>query len=379
LSALTLENQAKRAAAEARSWLFEAAFPLWATAGFDAGGGLFCEGLDLAGAPVAVPLRVRVQARQTYVFAEAGRLGWPGPWRELVAAGLNALVERCFAKGGAVGHLLDASGRLIDARRDLYDQAFALLGLANARSIDPQRADGAIARIINHLTTQRGQNGGFLEGEVKAWPRRQNPHMHLFEAAMALMEAGAPRGRTLAAECVELFDRVFFDTEHGALGEYFEDDFSRARGELGDIAEPGHHFEWIWLLERWRRLSAESRLGPCRRLWAHALAHGLNGPVAIDEVWRRGGAKTRSARLWPQTERLKAALILFEATGEQQYLEAVPEAWRGLRLYLDGVMPGLWRDRLSPALEAVDEPSPASSLYHITLALAELIRVFGSN
>jgi mannose/cellobiose epimerase-like protein (N-acyl-D-glucosamine 2-epimerase family) len=374
---LSDESPLKPAAAEASAWLLESAWPLWSTAGFDPATRLFREKLDIDGTPLSGPMRVRVQARQTYVFAEAGRLGWPGCWRDRVTDGLRALVVNCRADGGAVGHMLGENGGLIDGRRDLYDQAFALFGLAHARALDPGAADARIREISQHLETQREGHGGYREGEIQPYPRRQNPHMHLLEAGMALMEAGSPLGEPLAAECVDLFERRFFDSEHGAVGEYYDSDLARAPGDLGRVAEPGHHFEWIWLLDRWRRLAGRSRLDLCSRLWSHAVEHGLNGPVAIDEVWREGGAKSRSARLWPQTERLKAAIVMFEATGELKYRDAVLAAYAGLRLYLSGVRPGLYRDRLSGELEPVQEPSPASSLYHITLALSELIRASG--
>jgi mannose/cellobiose epimerase-like protein (N-acyl-D-glucosamine 2-epimerase family) len=367
----------ERAAAEASDWLIEFAFPLWAGAGFDPEARLFREKLDGDGLPLSGPTRVRVQARQTYVFAEAGRLGWTGDWEALVRDGLNVLVVNGRAQGGAVGHMLGEQGELIDARRDLYDQAFGLFGLAHARRVDPARADLRIRQIFDYLETQRDEAGGFLEGEIRPYPRWQNPHMHLFEAGIALMEAGSPLGEPLARICADLFEQFFFDTDHGSIGEYYERDLTRVPGELGRVAEPGHHFEWIWLLDRWRRLGGGSRLDLCNRLWSHAVEHGLNGPVAIDEVWREGGAKSRTARLWPQTERLKAAIVMFEATGELKYRDAILAAYAGLRLYLTGVRPGLYRDRLSAELEPVCEPSPASSLYHITLALSELIRATG--
>jgi mannose/cellobiose epimerase-like protein (N-acyl-D-glucosamine 2-epimerase family) len=37
--------------------------------------------------------------------------------------------------------------------------------------------------------------------------------------------------------------------------------------------------------------------------------------------------------------------------------------------------PGLWRDRRGADGQFIDEPSPASSFYHIVLALSELFRV----
>jgi len=371
---MSIEDLTRRAAA-ARAWLFDSALPLWAERGFDDATGLFAEKLDLTGQPVAGSHRVRVQARQLYVFAEAGRLGWTGPWRPRVAAGLATLVGPARALQGAVGHLLDPSGRLIDARRDLYDQAFGLFGLANARELDPVGVDARIAEVMAYLDTQRGQGGGFLEGEIKPFPRWQNPHMHLFEAGLALHEAGASQGLELAREIARMFDAYFFDPVNGALGEYYRDDLSRAEGEIGRLAEPGHHFEWIWLLDRWRKVSGEDHAGPAERLWSHAVTNGIRDGVAIDEVWRDGGARTLSARLWPQTERLKAALIRFESRRDAAAAEQAVAAFDGLWRYFSGLGEGLWRDRLGADGMFVEEPAPASSFYHIVLAFSELLRV----
>ena len=365
----------KERSAAARAWLNESALPLWSQAGFDAATGLFQEKLDLEGRPVASPRRVRVQGRQLYVFVQAGRLGWSGPWRERALAGLATLEGPARAAGGGVGHLLDERGRMIDARRDLYDQAFGLFALAQARGLDAARADARIDEIFGFLATQRGPNGGFLEGEIKPAPRWQNPHMHLFEAGIALHEAGSPHGLGLASEIASLFDRYFFDAENGALGEYYNDDLSRAPRETGQLCEPGHHFEWIWLLDRWRKVSGEDRDAAAQALWRHATTHGLADGVAIDEVFRRGGVRTPTARLWPQTERLKAALVRFERSGDGEDADSALAAYDGLGTYLAGLKPGLWRDRRNADGSFVDEPAPASSFYHIVLALSELIRV----
>ena len=93
-------------------------------------------------------------------------------------------------------------------------------------------------------------------------------------------------------------------------------------------------------------------------------AHGLAS-------WR-----DRVARLWPQTEWLKAALVQYQRTGNAADVEA---AYAALRAYLDKPAEGLWRDRMLEDGSLIDEPAPASSLYHIALALAELIRVAQGN
>ena len=139
------------------------------------------------------------------------------------------------------------------------------------------------------------------------------------------------------------------------------------------LAEPGHHCEWIWLIDRWRRISGEDRSAAAAKLWARVQRDGIANGVAIDEIWRDDGPRTRTARLWPQTERLKAALIRHE-TGQGPEAD-IHAAYDGLWLYFAGLPDGLWRDRMRADGGFVDEPAPASSLYHIVVALSELMRL----
>ncbi len=87
--------------------------------------------------------------------------------------------------------------------------------------------------------------------------------------------------------------------------------------------------------------------------------------MAQDSLYDDLSVRERSARLWPQTERLKAAHLL----GRQAPAEAAAAA---LRRYADVLIPGLWRDRLTAEGRFVEESAPASSFYHLTAAIAEL-------
>ena len=101
-----------------RAWLFEAAFPLWSTAGFDAKTGQFVEQLDPSGGPlIDVPRRALVQARQLYVFSLAARLGWDGPWRAVMTAAAEVLVERGRTAAGDWIFAFDREGLPQDQRR----------------------------------------------------------------------------------------------------------------------------------------------------------------------------------------------------------------------------------------------------------------------
>jgi mannose/cellobiose epimerase-like protein (N-acyl-D-glucosamine 2-epimerase family) len=80
------------------------------------------------------------------------------------------------------------------------------------------------------------------------------------------------------------------------------------------------------------------------------------------------------ARLWPQTERARAALRLAHARGPNRatFLNDALAAAGAIGRYLDMPRPGLWHDRMRPDGSFVEEPTPASGLYHIVGWIREL-------
>jgi mannose-6-phosphate isomerase len=87
--------------------------------------------------------------------------------------------------------------------------------------------------------------------------------------------------------------------------------------------------------------------------------------VAVNALWDDFSVRDANARLWPQTEHLKAALAL---GSEAEALRAA----QGLAQYLDTPARGAWRDKLGPDATFVDEPAPATSFYHLMVAILEL-------
>ena len=375
----------KHAAQGARTWLFEHALPIWWKRGYDGVTRSFHERLELDGGPTGPePRRMRVQARQTVVYAHAGRLGWTGPWREAVEAGAQLLLTRALRPDGGTRHLLAPNGGPLDDRRDLYDAAFVLLALSEAARALDKRADliDAATRLENwiHAYWQHPQ-GGLEEGEVcPTPPRRQNPHMHLLEALLSFYETtGEALHLDRAGAIARLFRDRMFDEKHGALPEFYDETWRPMSDHLGRIVEPGHHFEWCWLLHRWRTLGGEDFTAAAERLRRHAEDHGVENGAACDQILVDGRPLKKTARLWPQTERLKANLVRYEATGDAEPARAALQAHDMIRAFCDTPTPGLWYDLRTPDGAFVREPARASSFYHIMLALSELIRAAGAD
>ena len=102
-----------------------------------------------------------------------------------------------------------------------------------------------------------------------------------------------------------------------------------------------------------------------------ARRHGLDPVrgVAINEVMIDGSIRNPAARLWPQTERLKAALARYRRTGEDEERAEAAAAYAGLVQYFETPARGAWRDKLLADGSWIEEPAPGSSMYHITCAL----------
>jgi mannose-6-phosphate isomerase len=372
-----VSERLKYSAREARHWLLEQAAPLWAKRGRTRSG-LFAERMTLSGEPDPSYFRVFVQARHVFSFVQIGELGWSGPWKDLVGETVETLIGRAKRADGFFVHRLSAEARQLDRRADLYDQAFVLLALGTAAAaLDrPEWFDEAEA-LLDLLNGQWSHPfGGFKEGEI-ADPRirRQNPHMHLLEAFLALENGSGRRQFGNAAHSIaELAQAKFIEPNSGALLEYFTDELAPAIGVEGRIAEPGHCFEWAWLFERLSVSGWDSGFLISDRLTAFARRSGIatKRNVAINEILTDGLVHDGTARLWPQTERLKAAVVRLRRLGSDIEAEEAVAAAHGLRQYLDVPIPGLWRDKLRANGTWIDELAPGSSLYHITCAYAEL-------
>lgn len=366
--------------------LFGETLPFWARHGVDRDGGGFHERLDGERRPVIRDgKRAMVQARQVYVFAQAALFGRLDEGAGLARAGFDFLVRHCRHPEGGWRFRVARDGHPMDDTRDLYTQAFVLFALAWWHRLTADVAVRSLAEeTLEYLDKAMAHPaGGYHEGidaagRVTAGVRRQNPHMHLFEALLEWHAAsGDPVWLERAKPIAELMPSRF--CVGGTLREYFSDDLSPAPGERGRLVEPGHHYEWTWLLYRYQDLSHDAQYaGLAATLYDFAEANGVDpasGGV-LDAVDCDGKAARRSRRFWPQTEAIKAHIARLEATGEHSAGRRLDAQVASLiRSHMAGVPAGGWREHIGEDGSLLVSDLPASSLYHVTLAAAELDRL----
>ncbi|MCU0819300.1 MAG: AGE family epimerase/isomerase [Beijerinckiaceae bacterium] len=368
---------------EFTDWMKRDSLPFWTMQGWDAKHGGFHERCDFKGRPdVSALRRTRVQWRQIYVLAHASMLGWTEGLR-LAFQGLEHMLLRAWSPDGKPGfvEVLNPDGSVAKAHRDAYDHAFALLALGwLARASGDAQVKSLLDVVFAFVREELTDAKGFLiESLPPALPRRQNPHMHMFEAMLALAETvGHPDSLTEAARYRRMLEKTFIDRKTRLLLEFFDDDWKPVEENGAAIVEPGHMAEWVWLLRKHDKMLGE----PPTPLGTHFLGAALRAAepthgFLIDEIDTLSQPRKVSRRLWPQTELIKAWLAQAETGADRADEAAEKVIEQMMKTYLAGPFAGGWYDQFDGKGEVTGEFVPASSLYHIFVAVAEANRVLG--
>jgi len=364
-------------------WLTNSALPLWSHHGVDRRQGGFHEKLDFSLCPIEEPRRSRLVSRQIYCFAIGHELEWTGPAQELVHHGLGFLTSHLLQEDGTVIAARNADGSRIDNRYDPLDYAFVLLALASAarRLADRDVLHRLAIRIRQRLVDGWAHpQGGFKDA---ALPLKANSQMHLFEAFLAWAEIMGDDARSwqqFADAIGELALARLVDPTSGAVSEFFDAAWQPVSDARGTLVEPGHQFEWSWLLYRWSMGTGDDRaFRAAHRLAEIGETHGVDmvRGVAINALDGRLHIRDPQAKLWPQTERIKAwhavnTHPMSQPTDRQRAEAFIQLAIAGLELYLTAEPAGLWQEAMLPDGSFLSQPVKASSLYHLTCAIHAL-------
>ena len=199
--------------------------------------------------------------------------------------------------------------------------------------------------------------------------------MHLLEAALELASVGEARFEPVARTVLGLFRNHMFEPS-GRMVEAYGPGWRPVHGAAQRV-EPGHLYEWTWLLHHAGSILGEDLTQEARALHGFAEAHGLDAAtgLAFDGLDGEELRPQRTYRIWCQTEALKAHLALYEHQGIDTRDRIVATLDLLLDRYLAIPLKGGWCDRFADGFEPIAPDIPASILYHLMLAFSELLRL----
>ncbi|RED48557.1 AGE family epimerase/isomerase [Aestuariispira insulae] len=359
-------------------YIREGMLPLWRGYGWRDGIGCH-ERLDSDSlAPVQDFHRLMNLSRQLFVFSCAFKM-----WRNPVDAHhAKCLYETLTSKFWDETHggwffSIHADGSPKDRRKDLYGHAFLLFGLAHFNRVFEVEEAIELARKTDDLLQEKLKldSGWFAFEASEDWQiqdraLRQNPHMHLLEAYLALEASDHdPRWRLRILTMAQLTVSQLMDAQTGLIREYFDENGAPCP-ERGDLVEPGHQFEWSWLIGEIARLAGPSGgLEEKRQAvfeWTERTGMDPQTGGIYNQLNITGAVQDKAMRLWPVTEYLKAVSTL-PSLAPVQRQERLAD---GLAFLMDHYLQhdGRWHEHLAQDLTVTSDFIPASSMYHLMMA-----------
>ena len=303
--------------------------PLWQGPGWNADMALPYEALDAQHQPLP-PQRYRAMAcaRQLYLFSSLiGQV----PGAEARAAALFRSLQQHFhdAEHGGWFYSIDPQGAPLDPRKDLYTHAFILFACAHYWDKVREPLVESVLNAALEVIAQRFATGdGLYEASLdRDWSSLdsgplQNPLMHLAEAFLATLSVREDIDvqRALVDLCTAMQKR-FIDPQQSVLME-------KPLGAVDNWFEPGHQFEWYFLLESSPLLRGSALHTSLDRAFTLTEQRGVDPQTGavLAMLNLKGLAKDATQRIWAQAEYLRALTLRPDSEASvQRQLQALQQ------------------------------------------------------
>lgn len=347
--------------------------PLWLGPGWNAELALPYEAVDANHQPLA-PQRYRAMAcaRQLYLFSSL--IDQPSaPGAKAHAAALFRSLQRHFhdAEHGGWFYSIDPQGAPLDRRKDLYSHAFIIFACAHywAKVSEPL-VESVLNAALNVVAERFADGTGLYEASLdQDWSSLdsgplQNPLMHLAEAFLATLSVREDLATQAAlAQLVAAMQERFIDPAHGVMLE-------KPLGAVDNWFEPGHQFEWFFLLESSPLLRDSPLHASLTRAFDYTERLGVDphsGAVkAMLEV--DGALRDGTQRIWAQAEYLRALALRpdSEALLARQ-LVALQQRF---------LHPAGWHECLDDQGTVSRSDMPSTTPYHLATCYSGLVEYF---
>jgi mannose-6-phosphate isomerase len=287
--------------------------PLWQGPGWNAELALPYEALDSEHRPLP-PQRYRAMAcaRQLYLFSTLiGQV----PAAEERAAALFRSLQRHFhdAEHGGWFYSIDPQGAPLDQRKDLYTHAFILFACAHYWDKVREPLVESVLNASLEVVARRFATGdGLYEATLdRDWSSLasgplQNPLMHLAEAFLATLSVreDAAVQQALVELCTAM-QKHFIDPQFSVLME-------KPLGSVDNWYEPGHQFEWYFLLQSSPLLRGSTLHTSLERAFTLTEKLGVDrqsGAVRAMLALEPDSVLDGTQRIWAQAEYLRALTL----------------------------------------------------------------------
>ena len=294
------------------------------------------------------PRAAVICGRILWTFAAAyRRLGKP-EYLDMAQHAFAYLTQRFWdAEYGGVYWMLDGEGQPLNARKQIYAQAFALYGLSEYYRAVQEPAALALAQRLFHLIEEQSYDrgyGGYYEAYNRDWsalsdwrlsdkdlnsPKSMNTMLHILEAYSNLLRVWPDAQlKQKQKELIEVFLNQIIDPERHHFKLFFSQDWK----SLSDHISFGHDIEGTWLLTEAAGLVGEAQLAAQVKTAAIQIAGAVYGEGLDPDGSLLYEADPQHITIsdkhwWAQAEAVVGFYNTYQLTGDERFARAARRAW----------------------------------------------------
>lgn len=337
-------------------------------------------------------------ARILWTYSAAYRQLQKPEYIEMAGRAYRYLIDVFIDKEhGGVYWTVDAQGKVLNTRKQMYAQAFAIYGLAEYHAASGMAQSLEHARHLFALIEKHGAEprfGGYIEARAGDWgeledqrlspkepncPKSMNTLLHIMEAYTRLYtlwpDAGLKRSLT---DLLNLMLTKVYNAERRAFNLFFDLDWASQSHEVSY----GHDIEGAWLMVAAAEALEDETLLEQSRKAAVAMSdavytHGRDVDGSIFYEAGPAGLLDGDKHWWAQAEALIGFYVGYELSGDERFFSAAGQVWEYIETKFVDRKYGEWYKILNQAGEPrLDQPKtgPWECPYHNGRACLEMLR-----
>jgi cellobiose epimerase len=272
---------------------------------------------------------------------------------------VDHFIDREF---GGVYWSVDATGNMLEGKKQIYGLAFCIYGLTEFYKISRNPTALNIAIDLYHFIEEKSfdkVNNGYAEAFGRDWQemadlrlsekdnndrKTANTHLHIVEAYANLYTVWPnEKLKERIANLLHLFQQHFINKNHHHLNLFFDDSWN-LRSTLQSY---GHDIEAAWLLQQ----CAEVIKDPVLIAQFKSLAVPVTN-AATEGLDKDGGLwyeyepankfLIEEKHSWPQAEAMIGFFNAGQLTGGQHYFNQSIQSWEFIKRYIKDQSNGEW-------------------------------------
>lgn len=336
----------------------------WANNTVDSAAGGFLGQIDAANCPVPGAAKgVVLNARICWTFAAAYPLTQSRLHYELAERAYAYLLEKFYDPlYEGFYWTVDASGKMLDGKKQTYAQAFVLYAFSQWYTVC---RDGSVLKKAQDVyrciksKTYDPVYGGYFEAFARDWSvtaeirlsdkdaneaKSMNTHLHLLESFACLYSSWPdPALAEDIRELLYLFETKIIDPS----GHHLQLFFTEAWALRSEIISWGHDIEAGWLLlEAAVAIGDQQLMARFRQMALLLTDAALEGMDEDGGLWYEfdpaAGGLVREKHWWPQAEAIVGLLNAWQISRKEYYLQQFFKSWTFIQRFLKDRMHGEW-------------------------------------